>query len=36
LGCGLVARVSALPLNFCDKKQEKFHPTLETINGKEL
>jgi len=27
--------VSALPLNFCDKKQEKFHPTLETINGKE-
>jgi len=27
--------VSALPLNFCDKKQEKFHPTLETIDGKE-
>jgi hypothetical protein len=35
LGCGLVARVSALPLKACHKKQEKFHPTLETIDGKD-
>jgi hypothetical protein len=27
--------VSALPLKVCHKKQEKFHPTLETIDGKE-
>jgi len=26
---------SALSLKVCDKKQEKFHPTLETIDGKE-
>jgi len=26
---------SALLLKVCDKKQEKFHPTLETIDGKE-
>jgi hypothetical protein len=26
---------SALPLKVCHKKQEKFHPTLETIDGKE-
>jgi hypothetical protein len=25
----------ALPLKVCHKKQEKFHPTLETIDGKE-
>jgi hypothetical protein len=29
------ARFSALPLKVCHKKQEKFHPTLETIDGKE-
>jgi hypothetical protein len=44
-GSGFVARllfpsdfslqVSALPLKVCHKKQEKFHPTLETIDGKE-
>jgi hypothetical protein len=27
--------VSALLLKSCHKKQEKFHPTLETIDGKE-
>jgi hypothetical protein len=27
--------VSALPLKVCHKKQEKFHPILETIDGKE-
>jgi len=26
---------SALLLKVCHKKQEKFHPTLETIDGKE-
>jgi hypothetical protein len=26
---------SALPLKVCHKKQEKTHPTLETIDGKE-
>jgi hypothetical protein len=27
--------LSALPLKACHKKQEKFYPTLETIDGKE-
>jgi hypothetical protein len=27
--------ISALPLKVCHKKQEKFHPTLEAIDGKE-
>jgi hypothetical protein len=27
--------LSALPLKVCHKKQEKFHPTLEAIDGKE-
>jgi hypothetical protein len=26
---------STLLLKVCHKKQQKFHPTLETINGKE-
>jgi hypothetical protein len=26
---------SALPLKVSHKKKEKFHPTLETIDGKE-
>jgi len=30
-----VGDFSALPLKVCHKKQEKFHPTLETIDGKE-
>jgi hypothetical protein len=30
-----LALFSALPLKVCHKKQEKFHPTLETIDGKE-
>jgi hypothetical protein len=35
LGLRDLSRVSALPLKVCHKKQEKFHPTLETIDGKE-
>jgi hypothetical protein len=27
--------IRALLLKVCDKKQENFHPTLETIDGKE-
>jgi hypothetical protein len=35
LGLRDSSRVSALLLKVCHKKQEKFHPTLETIDGKE-